>query len=1375
MLPDLESSNEYDEKSRREVQGNEVDNELHSVEVSISMSPSPDQGSRTPRDEPSSLHSLTKSNLLPDGQLTPVQSTPPKLGKNYTTNEKFSPLFLASPTPESDLEMSVPLPFNGKTDPNASSANMQRFPSTASQPQDPFTQVKRTPYVNGRMQNKSLSVPRTLSSPLKASCSSLINDAINDDTEFVSASVTSGHETSTAGTNGESDSLKTLEDHENGKEAVRLAEGSNSQEVRDSILEEIDESIAKGQQGTKKAEAAKDTIHNPTFLLAGSQSQTTASNQPPVVVEANGKGQTESEQSPPSMDHHTDPIPQLPTSSHAVQTALEIKRKVADASFSSPTGAKRQKRFKVTSGFTFTERSEVPRDPSEKARQYRQDFLASRRSSESSNPAMSPTVSLTASLGTTSEHPRDPSERAWQFRQEFLASRRSSEASTPISSPRLQSAAFTGVIQAKRQDVEVEKESGRVTVQHRSTDSEIERQKMAEVKELSARSLIHEMDSNGTASMKSLGDDAKPGAQNNASFDYGSDSLILVAQKADVESPEAQQSMVIEANSYDSKYEGQRSQSVELDVSFQSSGHNSAENDHANAINETDQIIDRELDLVSESQDELPNTNDDSLPAHTEPDIDHNDLPTQEDAVAEHGSNSPASEIILDRVARPEVAAREPIHQQRSIEEITDIQMPDVTALEPIPQNSLPTVDADTPMLDEIVVECTMQQRLIDVDTNTPMPDVQLDQEIEGPNLNAHASEPTLQYFPAIVVAAELNTESQPHPSRAAAERLANPPSNLGPDSEVNPVEEQHGAAQLPVKNIEQKSPSEPPTIFDKFKETYPSYPGDMKHFTAICRKISQLVKANRMEHQSLWDDFIVRHKIEYPRYLRRCAEEAEDAIAYEDFYQTEIEEPQYQKRVIQPRNLAEALALVANKPSVEQMHTKPVQKTELRVEPMEHKPASDSDLATKRSHYEYASADDGGLLNRMGTKLAFKLATSQEIIREPFESRVFIDTSAKKVRSKTFGDNVPRVESAKEKLILKEASSPGIVQRPSEPITIDLTGHDPPDDPPKGTREREILPRSSVSHLVHSMSVEPPQLQHRWDSSSSKYHMAYTPPTVLGSYAPPPSQLMHSPLPSATASTKRTIKNLRRSLPWEISDHGILQDSSNVAASDPPKRYTSSKLREVRAKESSSGGGAHFQISPMSTPDGPKKSQGLLYTCHRVIQSNWGVKAYEVLEPEYRRGQVLSEAMIELLAEIATKVKIEEARYRIKEVIEARIRDSAPRDNGHPSQDRKILESDLEVVRGVVETSSMSTTSPFSLPHTNAVVKKQSEGTPSEWWDDYNSPFSSFARAYASIRQGKGNSFAKADGAEPGDADKAEATSSGVQLKRIDVMSWKL
>ena len=104
---------------------------------------------------------------------------------------------------------------------------------------------------------------------------------------------------------------------------------------------------------------------------------------------------------------------------------------------------------------------------------------------------------------------------------------------------------------------------------------------------------------------------------------------------------------------------------------------------------------------------------------------------------------------------------------------------------------------------------------------------------------------------------------------------------------------------------------SAPASIFDVFKATYPSYTGDIKHFVTMCTKISTLLRAGRMEYQSLWDDFIIRQRTEYASYVIGCTEGGEDPMAYEDYYSNFIMETKYHRLVVTRRNLDEALSLV--------------------------------------------------------------------------------------------------------------------------------------------------------------------------------------------------------------------------------------------------------------------------------------------------------------------------------------------------------------------------------------------------------------------------------------------------------------------------------
>ncbi|KAL8965280.1 MAG: hypothetical protein Q9183_003935, partial [Haloplaca sp. 2 TL-2023] len=98
--------------------------------------------------------------------------------------------------------------------------------------------------------------------------------------------------------------------------------------------------------------------------------------------------------------------------------------------------------------------------------------------------------------------------------------------------------------------------------------------------------------------------------------------------------------------------------------------------------------------------------------------------------------------------------------------------------------------------------------------------------------------------------------------------------------------------------------------VFTRFKRTYPEYNGTKEHFHGMCKKIVQLLQADRMEHRSLWDDFIIRHKTDYPTYLHRCVDSVEDAKSYERFYRDEIDGPRFTQRIVQPVTLREIVPL---------------------------------------------------------------------------------------------------------------------------------------------------------------------------------------------------------------------------------------------------------------------------------------------------------------------------------------------------------------------------------------------------------------------------------------------------------------------------------
>lgn len=145
-------------------------------------------------------------------------------------------------------------------------------------------------------------------------------------------------------------------------------------------------------------------------------------------------------------------------------------------------------------------------------------------------------------------------------------------------------------------------------------------------------------------------------------------------------------------------------------------------------------------------------------------------------------------------------------------------------------------------------------------------------------------------------------------------------PSSAGPVvvthlSENLPCEAHPRKLSLPKALVGQpittKTPQTKPSLFDRFKQAYPEYDASESHFLAMCRKIDKLRGSLGIPH-SLWDDFIIRHRVDYKAYLNQCNEGAENPIPYEKYYIEVIEDQETRKRIVTPTTLNEMLSLTA-------------------------------------------------------------------------------------------------------------------------------------------------------------------------------------------------------------------------------------------------------------------------------------------------------------------------------------------------------------------------------------------------------------------------------------------------------------------------------
>ncbi|KAE8378943.1 hypothetical protein BDV26DRAFT_179637 [Aspergillus bertholletiae] len=96
--------------------------------------------------------------------------------------------------------------------------------------------------------------------------------------------------------------------------------------------------------------------------------------------------------------------------------------------------------------------------------------------------------------------------------------------------------------------------------------------------------------------------------------------------------------------------------------------------------------------------------------------------------------------------------------------------------------------------------------------------------------------------------------------------------------------------------------------IHEKFRNDYPSYVGDFRHFRKVCAILQAIRDKGRLQRSFLWDDFITKHLDEYPRYLEQCLTLETKALGYDEYFTSHFSKPTHKKRSL----TAEGIKVVA-------------------------------------------------------------------------------------------------------------------------------------------------------------------------------------------------------------------------------------------------------------------------------------------------------------------------------------------------------------------------------------------------------------------------------------------------------------------------------
>ncbi|KKK20804.1 hypothetical protein P175DRAFT_0523668 [Aspergillus ochraceoroseus IBT 24754] len=97
--------------------------------------------------------------------------------------------------------------------------------------------------------------------------------------------------------------------------------------------------------------------------------------------------------------------------------------------------------------------------------------------------------------------------------------------------------------------------------------------------------------------------------------------------------------------------------------------------------------------------------------------------------------------------------------------------------------------------------------------------------------------------------------------------------------------------------------------VYEKFQDDYPTYFGDFAHFTELCSRLQAFRDSGGLKRSFLWDDFIIKHLKEYPRYIEECLSKDVKTLDYAEYFASSFSTPSYKKRSLTANGISTCAA----------------------------------------------------------------------------------------------------------------------------------------------------------------------------------------------------------------------------------------------------------------------------------------------------------------------------------------------------------------------------------------------------------------------------------------------------------------------------------
>ncbi|KAI9682021.1 MAG: hypothetical protein M1817_000075 [Caeruleum heppii] len=128
-------------------------------------------------------------------------------------------------------------------------------------------------------------------------------------------------------------------------------------------------------------------------------------------------------------------------------------------------------------------------------------------------------------------------------------------------------------------------------------------------------------------------------------------------------------------------------------------------------------------------------------------------------------------------------------------------------------------------------------------------------------------------------------------------------------EAEVTPQHPRQSASQIPTPRRSNPEAG-PENVYRRYVDAYPDYPGSLPAFVKTCAYVEHLVEEKRMEHKSLWDDFVFRFVTEYSGLASEGGVAYGNRLPYEQYYRDFVDEPTHTKGVLKPQMLLDVMRL---------------------------------------------------------------------------------------------------------------------------------------------------------------------------------------------------------------------------------------------------------------------------------------------------------------------------------------------------------------------------------------------------------------------------------------------------------------------------------